>query len=116
MERNEVIKALECCRNNERENSCSHCTNCPAGYVDFDDDVVSDCIDGMLTDALSLIKELTEELTHKETAYNELYELTTEEIKDLYAERDRLTEENERLIAELAKACKALDTGKENVE
>ena len=107
MERNEVIKALECCIT---PRDCE-CDNCP-----LDKYGSLNCKWLLMSHSLALIKELTEELTHKETAYNELYELTTEEIKDLYAERDRLTEENERLIAELAKACKALDTGKENVE
>ena len=106
LNREQIIKAMECCYHNHLS-----CIDCP--YQDTDKYI--ECSDLTLS-ALALIKELTEELNHKETAYNELYELTTEEIKDLYAERDRLTEENERLIAELAKACKALDTGKENVE
>ena len=41
------------------------------------------------------IKKLTEELAHQEIAYNELYELTTEEIKDLYEKIRELTAENE---------------------
>ena len=96
LNREQIIKAMECCTSGD-------CYPCPYGNIG------AGCGDRKDEDALALIKELTEELTHKETAYNELYELTTEEIKDLYAERDRLTEENERLIAELAKACKALD-------
>ena len=43
------------------------------------------------------VKELTDKLNHSETSYNELYELTTEEIKDLYAERDKITKENRNL-------------------
>ena len=117
LNRERIIKALECHQKNERENTCEYCTNCPASKYDLCDEVITDdCEDEMFTATILLIKELTEELTHKETAYNELYELTTEEIKDLYAERDRLIEENERLIAELAKACRALDSGKGNVE
>ena len=101
LNRDQIIKALECCASR----CITDCRYCPYAHE-------SECHRLVLTNALALIKELTEELTHKETAYNELYELTTEEIKDLYAERDRLTEENERLIAELAKACKALDEQK----
>ena len=43
------------------------------------------------------VKELTEKLNRSETSYNELYELTTEEIKDLYEDRYRLTKENRNL-------------------
>jgi hypothetical protein len=46
----------------------------------------------ILEDALSLINELTVELTHKEAEYNELYELTTEEIRGLLDEMSRKNE------------------------
>ena len=72
-----------------------------SAYVQGDKDV--DAIVEVIVAAKKLenrVKELTDKLNHSETSYNELYELTTEEIKDLYAERDRLTEENERLRAQ----------------
>lgn len=42
-------------------------------------------------------EELIKEVAKRETEYNELYELTTDEIKSLYADKAKLTEENERL-------------------
>ena len=84
----QIVKALENCQNNERENTCAYCTKCPAGDADFDDDVISDCIDGMLADAISLIKELTEE---NERLENALVEQSAENVM-LIGENKRLIE------------------------
>jgi DNA repair exonuclease SbcCD ATPase subunit len=49
-------------------------------------------MESLMLDALALIKKLTEELPHKEAEYNELYELTTEEIRGLLDEMSRKNE------------------------
>ena len=100
----QIIKALECCQNNEKENTCQYCKFCPASDADFDEDIC-DCYDGMMDDALSLIKELTEEIKKWEQAYD----CADSARREFSSKCDELAEENERLIEELAKSCKALD-------
>ena len=88
--REQIIKALECCVKIEQGGLLSvECDECPYGVGD------NDC-KNLEQDALSLIKELTEEaLSWKEIAegYQKLFE-------DCAEDRARLTEENERLRAE----------------
>ena len=79
----QIKKALECCTKAELCND-----ECP--YDSF-----AHCMRKMTRDTLSLINELTEELTKKETEYNELYELT----EDLQKENERL----QQTISQLGK-------------
>ena len=81
MEREQIIKALECCASEE----CV-CAQCP-----IDEKIKDDCECGKLVakNALYLIKELTVELDAMRGAANS-YKMHNE----------RLTEENERLRAE----------------
>lgn len=55
LKRDEIIKALECCRTNS-EMDCSDCH-----YRNKGNDLYAGCVNTLLVDALSLIKELTEE-------------------------------------------------------
>ena len=87
--REQIIKALECCTN------CSCGTECP--YYEYEP-----CQTALDKDVLSLIKELTEEneswqkslITQKENADKAYYELACE-VENLRAENERLREDNE---------------------
>lgn len=63
-----VIKALECCINHEGDN----CPDCPYHYTV--DGFNHNCKEDMCTDALALIKELTEEIEDLEADYDRVYE------------------------------------------
>ena len=81
MERTEVIKALECCTS---EAGCTGCPHFPSVYG---------CSRLVMQDALSLIKELTEE----RDGYENLA-LTAIETQNRMSDTiEQLTEENERL-------------------
>ncbi len=124
----QIVKALECCTR-----SGKHCTECVYFYRAVDDI----CAPYMIEDALALIKELTEKVENYRNelgevrfalaeANNDKKELTEEnaslkqamehehasfmEIFGQYGEKcDRLTEENERLRAEVSVKKKLLD-------
>ena len=96
LNREQIIKALECCRNDET----SHCRECP--YYEG----TLDCMGRMSADALALIKELAQANEQLSESYDHLEKTKNE----LLAERSRLTEENERLRAELDRTEKALTT------
>ena len=93
LNRDDIIKALECCSSEETEKF--NCEVCP--YRD------KCCNVGLLRDALSLIKELTEEneswqkslITQKENADKAYYELACE-VENLRAENERLRAELEQ--------------------
>jgi hypothetical protein len=83
MEREQIIKALECCYDN---NLC--CLDCP--YQDSDK--FNECA-GLTINALSLIKELTDENESLAKSVNEASDL----IRKLRADKKELTVVNERL-------------------
>ena len=89
LNREQIIKALECCATKQ---FCAFDNKCAYGYMRGGN--------RQFSDALSLIKELTKELTKKETEYNELYELTTEEIKSLRNEYDQNDREWREIYAD----------------
>lgn len=62
--REQTRQALECCTHTPRPD----CNNCPMGEK-------RGCVIALLEFALTHYTELIKELTHKETEYNELYEL-----------------------------------------
>ena len=106
LNREQIIKALEC---------CSTTGDCPKCL--YNDDT-SLCINRILKDALSLIKELTEEneslkqsLDHEHASFMEIF--------GQYGEKcDKLAEENERLHAsckELTQKCVSLNDAYEFV-
>ncbi len=57
MEREQIIKALECCKTP----LASDCENCSYTGKRLEDGVYEGCVNCLVGDALSLIKELTEE-------------------------------------------------------
>lgn len=73
--REEVIKALECCINHEGDN----CPDCPYHYTV--DGFNQNCKEDMCTDALALIKELTEEIKDLEADYDRVYEQVEADIR-----------------------------------
>ena len=84
LNREQIIKALECCTR-----SGKHCTECVYFYRAVDDI----CAPYMIEDALSLIKELTEEV---ENYRNELGEVRFA-LAEANNDKKELTDENERL-------------------
>ena len=91
LNREQIIKALECCSEDTAD-----CHNCP--YSEFQE---GNCFDNAKKDALSLIKELTEEVT----SWKEIAEGYQKQFEDCAEDRARLTEENERLKQLLDYKC-----------
>ena len=96
LDREQIVKALECwASGNPCEGSC-----CPLFEISPDT-----CDRWIGRNSLSLIKELTQANEQLGESYEHL-----EKTKDeLLAERSRLTEENERLRAEVSVKKKLLD-------
>lgn len=81
LKRDEIIKALECCINDE-------CDKCGVPF--------GNCQANLMQDALALIKELSQANEQLSESYDHL-----EKTKDeLFSERARLVLENERLMRE----------------
>lgn len=92
----QVIKALECCTGLD---GTDYCDNCP-----YFSEKSHDCTQ-MLSEALALIKELTDEYETLHGTYTELtrkVEELTGENEKLTAEVERLTEQNNKLRAEVS--------------
>lgn len=90
MNREQIIKALECCSKQYKDNTSDKCPDCMYHNSGCN------CVLQAITDALALIKELTQANEQLSESYDHL-----EKTKDeLLSERSRLTEENERLRAE----------------
>ena len=54
---NEIIKALECCRDDERYDTCEYCLKCPVSNYNLDEETEAvNCVDALLTRAIDLIK------------------------------------------------------------
>lgn len=75
----EIVKALECCKQNEIENTCAYCLDCPASDCDWADDEIGECVDGLYQATINLIHRL-----QGENAWQK-------------AEIELLTEEHERI-------------------
>lgn len=57
MTENEIIKALECCRDSERNGNWKECLRCPAGSRKWERcDASRNCIDDIMTKSIDLIK------------------------------------------------------------
>ena len=102
MEREQIIKALECCKTP----LASDCENCVYTGKRLEDGVYEGCVNCLVGDALSLIKELIEEKYDIECSYK-LLKKDNDRLHETCTEFERkcasLTEENERLRDELAK-------------
>ena len=77
------IKALECCASYDRDTSCGEC---PYMYAELADNEI--CSNRMATDALTLIKELTEEVEARKVQHEKF-------VADIEKQLVELTEEVE---------------------
>ena len=75
-EREEIVKGLECCLCDTR-NSNLDCDTLGCPYYKLGED----CISNIMTDALTLIKELTEEIKTLEADYERVYEQAEADIR-----------------------------------
>lgn len=93
MEKETIIKALECCTSPDRNCDCGY--ECPYG------DLIS-CTQSLMAHALALIKELTEEneKLRKAKVVYETVDYCADDLAKALKENKRLTEENERINLE----------------
>ena len=87
LKRDLIIKALECCTSSDKSADCP--IGCPFGDI-------NSCEESLMYHALSLIKELTEEVA----SWKAIAEGYQKQFEDCAEDRARLTEENERLRVE----------------
>lgn len=72
-EREEIVKALECCHNRGCQEGCPRlCNNIP---------MEDDCRCDLIHDALTLIKELAEEIKYLEAEHDRIYEQAEADIR-----------------------------------
>lgn len=65
---NEIIKALECCRDDERYDTCEYCLKCPVSNYNLNEETEAvNCVDALLTRAIDLIKRKDAEIERFET-------------------------------------------------
>ena len=88
-EKVKVIKeALECCKQNEIEENCKYCLECPASDWDYE----KECKIDLFQKTITLIKELKSEnerlLEQRNKTYN-IWVKDTEKLKDRIAELEK---------------------------
>ena len=111
MEHNDIIKALECCITNSEMD----CINCP--YRGIVNDLYDGCVNTLVKDALSLIKELTEE-NERLKAENETLEIYNADYKYKNKELTAFNRRWAKECAELQDECEYIkaDTVREMQE
>ena len=100
---NEIIKALECCRNNAREDECKYCLSCPMAHCELDEDEELNCMDAVLKRAIDLINRQKAEIEKYRVNNNALkraVEVLKKDLDNSNAEIERLTKANERFAEE----------------
>lgn len=105
MDREKVIKGLECC---EKDEDLFICGECP--YIE-DHKFGFDCVRKMCRDALALLKEQQEYIEYWSAKYDEYgkaYMKVRDERDALLKEQD---EEHRRLLSWLGKFCRHIDNG-----
>lgn len=93
MEKEQIVKALECCK----LNSGSACSDCPYMYAELADD--ESCSQRMALNVLALIKEQDEQIFKLENRLKECENGYSQTLGIERAKIKALTEENERLSA-----------------
>lgn len=101
MEREQIIKALECCTRGRKSNEDIPCLECPYNECNIvggtsERQTSGTCQGWLMKDALALIKELTE----KVEAYRQELGKVRVALNNANVDNKRLTEENERWRAE----------------
>ena len=101
---NEIIKALECCRNNEREDECKYCLSCPMAHCELDEDEELNCMDAVYKRALDLIKQQKAEIEglqtvifNKEDTMQLLHKEHPQTVDELQHENAELQRKNAEL-------------------
>ena len=100
---NEIVKGLECCRNNAREDECKYCLSCPMAHCDLDEDEELNCLDAVYKRALDLINRQKAEIEKYRVNNNALkraVEVLKKDLDNSNAEIERLTKANERFAEE----------------
>lgn len=68
----QVVKALECCRHNEEEDTCKYCKECPAGTWELaEEEEELNCIQSMYVRAAALINRQKDEIADLQEQYAE---------------------------------------------
>ena len=98
LNREQIIMALECCGEYTHGTTCN---NCPYMLIELTDNDI--CSNRMSRDALSLIKELTEDVERLRKQCGEIIVECDERDAERLKQVAELTAENERLRADVAK-------------
>ena len=102
----EIKKALACHIQNEIEDTCEYCSNCPASDWDYE----KECIIDLFQKILTLINELEHEnerlLEQRNKTYN-IWVKDTEKLKDRIAklEKDNKLLRNAKVVYETVDYC-----------
>ena len=99
MKDTDIIKALECCRNAERENASKHCLDCPAAQWDIPlESEETDCIDSLLTRTLHLVARQKAEIERLQGFADNMEYCANHALDDLEKEKaEAIKEFAERL-------------------
>ena len=108
----QIVKALECCANNEKDNTCRYCSECPASNWELDDEEC-DCMHSMYTRSISIINRQKEEIERWQKfgyTVGELARDRKEEIGRLKKEKETARSEAikefaERLKGHIVQTC-----------
>jgi hypothetical protein len=104
MEKEQIIKALECCTRGRKSNEDIPCLECPYNECNIvggtsERQTKGSCQWWLMKDATALIKELTEELEKERTWANSMIDNLRDDIREL-------TEENRRVKADTVREIK----------
>ena len=89
----EIVKALECCKQKGGKDTCKYCYTCPASVWDFEDGI-TECNVDLFQKAINLIHRLQSDL---ETCSN-IEKQEKETNAELRQEIERLKEEKKTLV------------------
>jgi DNA-binding transcriptional MerR regulator len=92
----EIVKALECCKQKGGKDTCKYCYTCPASVWDFEDGI-TECNVDLFQKAINLIHRLQSDL---ETCSN-IEKQEKETNAELRQEIERLTEERDMYADDL---------------
>ena len=77
---NEIIQALECCRDDERYDTCEYCLKCPVSNYNLNEETEAvNCVDALLTRAIDLIKRKDAEI-ERLTRERDFYKAPSSEL------------------------------------
>ena len=80
---NEIIKALECCKKNEKHSTCEYCKECPASWCDLKDNE-DNCYDVLYSRSIDLILRQRAEIeklkTENERVKTNIYKMAIDKL------------------------------------